>query len=129
MSALALIAGKLHGEPVTRPTKNGGQVTFFKLRVTNGVELEFWDCATFDATVREEIDGLSEGHAVSCVGSLRVELFEWKGEQRIRRSLTVDRTLTLKPTPRADKPPRAATAKAESRANEGGRGFDDDISF
>jgi hypothetical protein len=33
MSALAMIAGRLHGDVVTKPTRNGGQVAFFKLRV------------------------------------------------------------------------------------------------
>ena len=33
MSAFAFICGRLHGEPVTRPTRTGGDVTFFKLRV------------------------------------------------------------------------------------------------
>ena len=36
MTAHALIAGRLHGEPVTRPTCNGGTVMFFKLKVANG---------------------------------------------------------------------------------------------
>jgi hypothetical protein len=139
MSALALISGKLHGEPVTRPTRNGGQVTFFKLRVVNGAELEFWDCATFSDTVRAELDEIGEGDALSAVGSLRVETFEYKGELRIKRSLTADRVLTLKPKPKeakpqVDKPRQAAPAKTESRgeplpSDRGGRDFDDSIPF
>jgi len=65
MSALALIAGRLHGEPTTRPTRNGGQVTFFKLRVVNGAELEFWECARFSDTARAEIEGLEQGAAIT----------------------------------------------------------------
>ena len=38
MSAFALISGRLQGEPVTRPTKTGGRVTFFKLRVALGLD-------------------------------------------------------------------------------------------
>jgi len=110
MSALALISGRLHGEPVTRPTKNGGIVTFFKLKVANGGSLEWWDVATFSDTAREELQGLSEGDAVSAVGALSVELFEFKGEQRIKRSLTTDRVLALKPRPKEPKP-QAAPAK------------------
>jgi hypothetical protein len=72
MSALALVAGKLHGEPLTRPTRNGGQVTFFKLRVVNGTALDWWDVATFSDTAREELDGLSEGDALSAVGRVLV---------------------------------------------------------
>jgi hypothetical protein len=138
MTAHAMTAGKLHGEPVTRPTRNGGQVTFFKPRVINGAGIEWWDVATFNDTARAELEGVNEGDAVSAVGVLHVELFEYRGEQRIKRSLTADRVLSLKPTkePKAkvDKPPRAAPAKSESRAeplpsDRGGRDFDDSIPF
>lgn len=112
MSTLAQILGKLHGEPVTRSTRNGGQVTFFKLRVVNSAAVEWWECATFSDAVREELKGLSEGDALSAVGALHVDLFEFKGEQRIKRSLTADRVLALKPKPKEAKPnpdkPRAA---------------------
>ena len=119
MSAFAMISGRFHGESVTRPTRNGGQVTFFKLKVVNGASLEFWDCATFSDTARTELEGLAEGDAVSAVGSLRVELFEWKGEQRIKRSLSADRVVALKPKPkdskpRADRPAPAGPASHRS---------------
>ena len=65
MSAVALISGKLQGEPVTRPTRSGGQVTFFKLRVANGAAVEWWEVATFSDTVREELGTLSEGDALA----------------------------------------------------------------
>ena len=57
MTAFALVCGKLHGEPVTRPTRNGGQVTFFKLRVVNGASVEWWACVAFAEAAREELDG------------------------------------------------------------------------
>lgn len=76
---------------------------------------------------------------MSAVGSLRVETFEYKGELRIKRSLTADRVLALKlkpkeARPQADKPSRAAPAKSESRgepipSDRGGRDFDDTIPF
>jgi single-stranded DNA-binding protein len=119
MSALTLISGKLQGEPVTRPTRNGGQVTFFKLRVQNGAALEWWDVATFSDTARDELEGLGEGDALSAVGAFHVEMVEYKGEQRIKRSLTAERILALKPKskeakPKANKPARAAPATAAS---------------
>jgi single-stranded DNA-binding protein len=117
MSAYAMSTGKLHGEPVTRPTRNGGRVTFFKIRVINGAEIEWWDVATFSDTAREELEGVNEGDAVSAVGVLHVEMFEYRGEQRIKRSLTADRVMALKPQPKkakpqAEKPPRASSASA-----------------
>lgn len=119
MSALALLSGKLKGDPVTRPTRNGGQVTFFTLRVANGAALEYWDVATFSDTVREELGGLSEGDALSAVGALHVELFEYKGVQRIKRSLTADRILALKPKPKEAKgqPERPRPSQAPTAAS------------
>ncbi|MDR3420104.1 MAG: hypothetical protein P4L80_02490 [Xanthobacteraceae bacterium] len=133
MSAVALVSGKLHGEPVTRPTRNGGQVTFFKLRVVNGATLEWWECATFSDTAREELDGLSEGDALSAVGALHVELVEYRGEQRIKRSLTADRALALKPKAKDTKakarPAPAAKPSAIPDLLNGRRDLDDSIPF
>jgi len=109
MSAFALISGRLHGDPVTRPTKNGGTVVFFKVKVANGASIEWWDVATFDDAARAELAGLNEGDAISAVGGLHAELFEYRGEQRIKRSLTADRILALKPG-QANRPPRAEPA-------------------
>lgn len=110
MSTFALVSGRLHGEPATRPTRNGGVVTFLKLKVINGSTLEWWDIAIFSETARQELEGLSEGDAVSAAGALHVELFEYRGEQRIKRNVTADRVLALKPKPKpkTDKPARAA---------------------
>jgi hypothetical protein len=68
MSALALICGRLHGELVTRPTKNGGHTTFFRLRAANRSGLEFSSAATFSDTAREELVGSAEGSPLSAVG-------------------------------------------------------------
>ena len=57
------------------------------MKVTNGNATEFWSISTFSDTVREELSGLQDGDSVSVVGALSVELFEWKGEQRISRKL------------------------------------------
>jgi hypothetical protein len=35
---LALATGRIFGEILTRPTKNGGQVTFFKIKVTTATQ-------------------------------------------------------------------------------------------
>lgn len=96
MSAFALICGRLHGEPVTRPTKTGGQVTFFKLRVATNSATQFWDVTTFSDAVRDELHGLVEGSAVSAVGEFHVEPYEWNGKTRLSFRLTTDRVLTLK---------------------------------
>ena len=136
MSSFALIAGKLVGEPVTRDTRTGGKVTFFRLRVANGATLEFWDVATFSDTAREELDGLSEGAPLSAVGEFRVEPWE-KGERRgFNYKLTADRVLALKPKrkepkPTAVKPGRKSQAAADPAPAQarGGCDFNDSVPF
>ncbi len=137
MSALALVTGRLHGELVTRQTRTGGQFTAFKLRIVNGNAVEWWSVTTFSETAREELAGLADGDAVSCVGALAVETYQKNGETRIALRLTADRVMTLKPRPKEAKP-RAATAPRRSgpeiaasswaRPTTGGA-LDDDIPF
>jgi hypothetical protein len=98
MSAIGLISGRLHGEPTTRPTRNGGVVNFFKLKVANGNSIEWWEVAAFGEKASEELDGLGDGDAVSAAGVVHAELFEFRGEKRIKRSLTAHRILALRPT-------------------------------
>ncbi len=111
MSAFALISGRLSGEAVTRTTKTGGQVTFFKLKIASDSALEFWSVATFSDAVREELDGLSEGAALAATGELRIETYEWNGETRINRKLVADRILALKPKPRTKDKSAGANAR------------------
>jgi single-stranded DNA-binding protein len=137
MSAFTLIAGRLTGEPVTRPTRTGGQITFFKLRVANGASLDRWDCSTFSDTARDELDGLSEGDAVSAVGAFRLEPYEHNGERRVALKLTADRVLALKQSAKDAKPKAGKQARGAPRAQscdalpllDGRRDFDDSIPF
>jgi hypothetical protein len=108
MSALGLVSGRICGEIATRPTKNGGQVTFFKMKVTNGNATEFWSISTFSDTVREELSGMGDGDAVSVVGALSSEIFDWRGEKRISLRLLADRALALKPKRKTEKAPRVS---------------------
>jgi hypothetical protein len=138
MSQLSLISGRLQGEPVTRPTKTGGQVTFFAVRVANGSTSEYWSVATFDEAVRAELTGLADGSPLSCSGPFHVEKYEFKGETRVRLKLTADAVLVLKPRPRAprsghDTPGGAAPSGRDvaqsSWAHPGGGSLDDDLPF
>jgi single-stranded DNA-binding protein len=116
MSSYALPTGRIFGEILTKPTKNGGQVTFFKMKVTNGNATEFWSISTFSDTVREELSGLSDGDAISVVGALTTELFDWRGEKRVSHKLTADRALALKPKPAK---PRGTPARQAAASNTG----------
>ena len=96
MNASTLISGRLSGEPTTRPTRNGGEVTFCKVKVASGNRIEFWSVATFSEAARDELASFNDGDALSAVGELHVEIYEWKGEPRIALKLTADRVLALK---------------------------------
>jgi hypothetical protein len=129
MSALAQILGRLVGEPRTYPTKTGGQLTAFKLRVVNGSNIEFWEVITFSDSAREDLEGLNEGASVSAAGILEVGTYEWHGETRLKLKLVADGILALKPKKTEmvarDKgagPPREATPVERG-------GFDDAIPF
>jgi hypothetical protein len=61
MTVSCLAQGRIFGEIQTRPTKTGGQITFFKMQVINGVSKELWSISTFADAVREELSGLSNG--------------------------------------------------------------------
>jgi hypothetical protein len=133
MRAFALISGRLQGERVTGPTKTGGQVTFFTLRVADGAALQFQNVATFSDAVRDELAGLAEGAALSSFGPFHTETYEWNGETRVRLKLTADAVHVLKPRPRAPKPGcdklnggAARSGRAESSwAHLGGGSLDD----
>ncbi len=112
MSALTLITGRIADEPTTRPTRNGGKVTFFKLKVARGNRFEFWSVATFSDTARQELAGLNEGAALSAAGELQVETYEWKGETRVNLKLTADRILAIKPKPKTRQASKKATGSS-----------------
>jgi hypothetical protein len=103
VTAFAMITRKLNGEPRTHATKNGGKVTFFRLRVANGNALEFWSIVTFSDDHRALLDDLPEGAPLSAIGSFVVEPWE-KGEKRgFNLRLTADTLTSLRAPPRAKK--------------------------
>ena len=114
MSAFGLITGKLVGQPVTRPTKTGGSVTFFKLRVASGATLEWWSVATFAETARGELADLPDGTPVSAVGELQIEEWERDGKRGFNRKLTASSVVALKGKPKLER--RAPTALTPKRA-------------
>jgi hypothetical protein len=47
---------------------------------------------------------MGDGDAVSVVGALSAEIFDWRGEKRINHKLLADRAMVLKPKPKKAKP-------------------------
>jgi hypothetical protein len=64
---------------------------------------------------------MGDGDAVSVVGALSSEIFDWRGEKRISLRLLADRALALKPKP------KKATPQDGRPPLEGGP--DDDVPF
>jgi hypothetical protein len=113
--------GQIIGEIQTRPTKTGGQVSYFKMKVTNGNATELWSISSFSDSVREELSGLGDGDSVSVVGAFSAEIYEWKGEQRIGLRLRADRALGMNATkPAKSKAPRTPKSLDKS-SSTGGR--------
>jgi len=101
MSATTLVAGRLRGVISSRPTENGGTVTQFKLRVPNGKIMEHWEVWSYDRRAPEEFASLDDGDGIAATGSLRLELFDYRGEKRIKHSLIASRIIALKPPTQA----------------------------
>jgi single-stranded DNA-binding protein len=107
MSAVAMISGKLVGEPKTRDTRTGGKVTFFRLRVANGNTVEFWDVATFDDEARGELDSLPEHAPLTVTGEFHAEPWERDGKRGFNLKVTADVVLSLRTRKQRKAIPRA----------------------
>ena len=68
----ALIAGKLHGAPQQRTSKNGGMFVTCKLRVQNGEDSTFCNVIAFDQDAQAALLALGAGEGVALAGTLKV---------------------------------------------------------
>lgn len=68
----ALIAGKLHGQPSQRTSKNGNAFTVAKVRVPTGEDSTFCNVIAFDQETQATLMTLGSGESVSLTGSLKV---------------------------------------------------------
>jgi single-stranded DNA-binding protein len=118
MTVYTMISGTMVGEARSFPTKTGGKLTSFKLKVTSGATLEWWDVVTFSDTAREELEGVGEGDAISATGEMRIEPWERDGRRGLNFKLTADRVLALKPKPKP-KAKATATPQPESAPRRG----------
>lgn len=90
----ALIAGKLHGAPQQRTSKNGNPFTTCRVRVHNGDESALCMVICFDREAQAALLALGEGEAVALAGSLKVGIWEGKDGARPSLDLTASRVLT-----------------------------------
>lgn len=90
----ALIAGKLHGAPQQRTSKNGNPFTTCRVRVQNGDESALCMVICFDREAQAALLALVDGEAVALAGSLKVGTYEGKDGTRPSLDMTASRVLT-----------------------------------
>ena len=91
----ALIAGKLHGLPSQRTSKNGNTFTTAKVRVPTGEESTFCNVIAFDQGTQDALLALAAGEAVALAGELKVSTWTDKnGVTRPSLDLVASKALT-----------------------------------
>lgn len=91
----ALIAGKLHGAPSQKTSKNGNTFTTAKVRVPTGEDSTFCNVIAFDEGAQAALLALGPGEAVALSGSLRVGTWTARdGTARPSLDMTASQVLT-----------------------------------
>ena len=92
----ALIAGKLHGQPSQRTSKNGNTFTTCKVRVPTGEDSTFCNVIAFDDGAQAALMALGSGEAVALAGSLKVGIWQAQdGTARPSLDLVASKLLTV----------------------------------
>lgn len=91
----ALIAGRLHGAPNRRTSKNGNAFTVAKVRVPTGEESVFCNVICFAEPAQAALLALGDGEAVALAGTLKVGTWQAKdGTHKPSLDLTAAQVLT-----------------------------------
>lgn len=91
----ALIAGKLHGAPSQKTSKNGNTFTTAKVRVPTGEDSTFCNVIAFDEGAQAALLALGPGEAVALAGSLKVGTWTARdGTARPSLDMTASQVLT-----------------------------------
>lgn len=91
----ALIAGKLHGAPSQKTSKNGNTFTTAKVRVPSGDDSIFCNVIAFDQDAQGALLALGTGEAVALAGSLKVGTWTARdGTARPSLDMTASQVLT-----------------------------------
>lgn len=91
----ALIAGKLHGAPSQKTSKNGNTFTTAKVRVPSGDDSIFCNVIAFDQDAQGALLALGAGEAVALAGSLKVGTWTARdGTARPSLDMTASQVLT-----------------------------------
>lgn len=96
MSEFAMITGILHAPPITKVTKSGHAVRFFKIKIPRCQSNEWWMCSAFSETASAELEQFSPGDCVCVVGALNLALYTFDGKIKINREISVSRLIGIK---------------------------------
>jgi single-stranded DNA-binding protein len=91
----ALIAGRLHGLPSQRTSRNGNAFTVAKVRVPTGEESVYCNVICFAEPAQAALLALGDGEAVALAGTLKVGTWQSKdGTHKPSLDLTAAQVLT-----------------------------------
>lgn len=127
----ALVSGVLFRAPATRTSKSGRPFTTATLKTSDGDAAKFVRVTAFSDTVREDLEGLGDGDALSVTGKLEAELYQPDGAApRVSLSIVADKVLVLKKPERTKKPVAdSPAAKPTPNLSQRFNALDDDLPF
>jgi hypothetical protein len=115
MSSVAvLVSGSIFREPQQRTSQSGKKYVTVTIKAAgaDNSTLDFWNALAFGDTAGAELMRLGLNERLAVQGTMKIELFEKDGQQRISRTIFVDAVLALRAPPREKKPKPAATPAA-----------------
>jgi hypothetical protein len=96
MSAIALVTGRLFGDPKRRISKVGKPYVSAKLREGAGDTAVWWSIVAFAEEACDELLRLGDGDAVSVSGPFTVSTYERNGEVRLNHSIVAERLISAR---------------------------------
>jgi hypothetical protein len=136
MSVAVLVSGSIFREPEQRTSQAGKRYVTCTIKAASAdnSSSDFWNALCFSETAGAELMRLSVNERLAVQGSMKIELFEKDGQQRISRTVFVDSVLALHAPPKERKPKKPADAPlveepAAAKQTAGPAFFSDDIPF
>ena len=135
MSVSVLVSGSIFREPIQKISQAGKAYTVATIKAAGGenTPAEFWSALCFSDSGQEQLLRLGLNEKLAIQGSMKVELFEKDGQQRISRTIFVDAVLPLRAPPKErkpkTKPPDQESLRPVNIVPAASPTFDDEIPF
>ena len=106
MSVSILLSGALFRQPQQKISQSGKRYMSgtIKAAAADNTSADFWNLLVFSDTAQAELARLGDGDKVAVQGTLKIELYEREGQQRISRTVFADHVLALRAAPKERKP-------------------------